>query len=65
MRARQYVLYFNQETASTVTQKAINKKEVSLSRLVTYFSGWTVEWSQDDGSVSTHQRVESGKTLAK
>ena len=58
----QFIVY-HKETASAVTHKAIDKKVVFLSKPVTYFREWTVEWSQDDGSVSTHQGVESGSTL--
>ena len=65
MQETQYVVYFNEEVASTATHEAINKKEVSLSKPVTYFRLWRVEQSQHDGSVSTHQIVESGITLAK
>ena len=37
MRATQYVVYFNQETASTATHKVINKEKVAICKPVNYF----------------------------
>ena len=62
MQSSAYVVYSNEEIVSSATHEAINEEDVSLSKQVSYFREWKVERTQNERSVSTHQRVESGKS---
>ena len=59
MQEFNYVVYVNEEIASSTTHEAINRKRVYLCKPVTYFRGRKVGRIQNELSVSTHQRVEN------